>query len=290
MSKYLSKKIKNIIDNISDSETPKDKLQHLKKEIEKDLKCLSDNQNLRVCSNKKAGWKKNDGGCLLPCRKNRTPTGNLSCSNNAKPEEEVVFERAIFNSGELSGYELLTYEAPFFRHGKNNKGSEISTSSVKCDLVGLKKKEFCCIELKTNPNSPVTQIPYALLEAFSYWICATWIYENRKKDLSVEIAHANSQRPSALEPINDIQIEKISFAVAVTEKYIRDYNTGDLPLIQILEKAIENICPNHFSGYWILSPEHPKTPIEKTDAPAQGTAKRPHREHTQATPERARPE
>jgi hypothetical protein len=147
----------------------------------------------------------------------------------------------------LNKYKLLTYEAPFFRKGVKDD----LPGCVKCDLIGLKEKDFCCIELKSNPTNEDTQISYALLEAFSYWVCANWIFKKRKTDFKKEVSYANGQRLNGA--IKDIGVTKISFAIAVPSTYVDKYMGEDLLLIQMLEETIKKNWPASFAGYWILS-------------------------------------
>lgn len=263
MSSYLEQKIKPITN-------PGRLLRNLQKQLRSDLNRLSTDGNLRVCSNPDKNWKTNDGGCLLPNRTKLVRNNeHLSCTLKNSEKSEVVLGRAIFNSGELNGYDLLTYEAPFFRKGNEtqNKDEEEKTETsksgpVKCDLVGIKDKEFCCIELKTNPKNEDTQLAYALLEAFSYWVCAKWIYEKRRPDLRKEIKHANSKRFHG--PIDDVVINKVTFAVAVPDKYVHDYKAEDLLLVQMLEDIIKKTWPDSFAGYWVLSTGKLGNPVKRT--------------------------
>lgn len=243
---YLGEKIKSSI-------SLEQGLLELKKEIERDLVTLNKSNNHRVSSNK-------NGGCLLPAsRKKNVRDGYLTCSGT---KGEVVFGRAIFNSlDHLNGYKLLTYEAPFLRKENDKENKQISVRQVACDLIGIKDSELCCIELKTNAMGTVTQIPYALLEAYSYWVCANWILKHRGNDLTREVEHAKSAHKVKSEHV----VEKITFAVALTEDYVKVHSAEDLSLITMIEAAIKNICPKAFSGYWVLSTNRGGRMWKKTD-------------------------
>lgn len=240
-------------DKIAHSICLEKNLRQLKDEIERDLGTLNKSNNHRVSSDK-------NGGCLLPAsRKKNVRDGCLTCSGT---KGEVVFGRAIFNSVDrLNGYKLLTYEAPFFRKENDKENNDISVRQVACDLIGIKGSEFCCVELKTNATNKDTRIPYALLEAYSYWVCANWIFENRKENLMQEIECAKRCHDVK----NDKVIDKITFAVALTEEYVKGHSVEDSSLITMIETAIKKICPKAFSGYWVLSANSGRTMWEKTD-------------------------
>lgn len=235
---YLSKKIDRCF-------CMEERISQLKKDIEKDLKSLNESENHRVVDD-------DVGGCLMPPR--RIPTvrtnGFLACRHPDLNSEEVL-KRAIFNSGDLSEYKLIAQEAPFFRKWADTKNMEIPTRQLSCDLVGRTKTELCCIELKTNPEKDCTQIPYALLEAYSYWVCADWIFKNRSEDFGTEIAVASKRRQPEIFEVTPI--EKVTFAVAFPQQYVDEHGAKFGLLIEHIEKAFKKICPSAFVGYFILS-------------------------------------
>jgi hypothetical protein len=224
----------------------------LKNEIEQDLKSLNQSKNHRVVDG-------NSGGCLVPSRAMPTVRKNnyLACCHPDLNSEEAL-KRALFNSGYLNGYKLIAQEAPFFRKRTDTENTEIPSRQLSCDLVGIKNSELCCIELKSNSNHECTQIPYALLEAYSYWVCANWIFQNRQQDFQSEISIANKRRPAGT--LMEKSIENITFAVAFPQQYAVDHGSKSSLLIELVEKSFKKICPSAFAGYFILSGL-----VEKTD-------------------------
>lgn len=282
----LSKRIQHVIRSACGGNNVCQDIERLKEEIEARLSTLSNSGDLRVHDSNKGGILRGP----VNSRRNREileqikgqqrkvltcKTGYMThCKKQHMVKNqvggvpsEVPYMRALFNAASMGDYNLLAYETPLMRKKTKNENPEIKGRAVSCDLLGINEKvdELCCIEVKTDPDSSMTVLPYALIEGFAYAVCLRWIKTNVPGLLFNEIKLCCDAFGFAYPKKVP---EKITFAIAgPVDNYFMPYSSRKLnghtdewfKRREIEAKAIEDCIysyyPDYFAGYILLSPK-----------------------------------
>lgn len=271
---FLSNKVQEVVQNARKGENLYEGIHNLKTEIEEQLIALYSSEDLRI-------FDKESGGVLRGPAESRqsyefSHTNNgviLGCDpkNIDKNNMEVPYTRALFNSGSIGNYQLMSYEAPLMRKRRENTNPDISGRQLSCDLIGINKNEICCIEVKVDPFKDACLPGYALLEGFAYSVCLNWILRINPLELSQEIKLCCRHFKANASHLP----EKATFAVAAPiDEYFLPYWKIEGQSEEWFRRrkqeaeAIENIILSEyrelFAGYLALAPS--TTNIETTNA------------------------
>lgn len=232
----------------------------LKNLMEKRLNDLQNADNLRVYDQ--------DGGILrgpIRSRKRFKLKHKLLCherfmtKGSGKTSSEVPYMRALFNDRVMDGYDIIAYETPLLRKKRERKDGR----ALSCDLLGFKNKELCCIEVKIVPDNAATNLPYALLEGFSYAACLDWLIRNHSHEINQELSLCCN---SFGFPIPSTVVDKATFAIAAPKidyfkaYAIKKFKNHSLEWFKrriketiIIEKAITQQFKGCFHGYMVIS-------------------------------------
>jgi hypothetical protein len=159
----------------------------IEKELIKKIQQLDEIISRLYSSNNLRIYDPLEGGMLrgnIASRKNKLEHWNgkdefveLFCNQN-NLNREVGFSRAIFNerlikfkvdkNDKTHELKFLSYESPLIRKKAKNLNNDIGNPFARCDLIALYKNSVAALEVKVDPYSNRTRLPFALLATFFY--------------------------------------------------------------------------------------------------------------------------
>jgi hypothetical protein len=266
---FLADMIKDIIRIAGNGTvgTVSNEIDKFKDQLGKQLKILEASKDLRV-------YDKTNGGALrgpIKSRKKYESNGKLLCDigymtyGSGGVPSEVPYMRALFNGRIMDAYKIIAYETPLMRKKEKNINEDISGREVSCDLMGIKGNELCCIEVKTVPDKPATNLPYALLEGFAYATCLNWLLKNKNYSNEINNEVELCCKTFGLHPPSQ-SVSKATFAIAAPkDDYFKPYAiekmAGHSPEwfkrrkneAGLIQKAILKNYKDLFAGYIVVS-------------------------------------
>lgn len=262
---FLEEYIKGIVSKARENNDISVYVHEFKEEIENTLATLHDTNDLRVYDGSSGGVLRgpvdsrkkyevdHDGKILVCCDYD----GYIE-----KNKYEVPYTRAIFNSGHLGVYRLISYESPLMRKATKNINPGISGRKISCDLIGINNNDICCIEVKVNPFNDSCRPSYALLEGFAYCICLNWILKNCYIDLEKDIKLCCDSYQVSTSEYTPVKQVKFSIAAPIDEYFFpywkidgksEEWFRRRRVEIEAIERVIISDYGKMFSGYIGLS-------------------------------------
>ena len=133
-----------------------------------------------------------------------------------------VTVRSIDKNDKIHELKFLSYESPLIRKKVGNLNNDIGNPFARCDLIALYKINVSALEVKIEPYSISTRLPFALLESFFYGHILNRISkEYNKTEIISEIAFCAKE--FGLKKYNLTDYFEINYYVGAPKSYFFGY-------------------------------------------------------------------